>query len=87
VGGPKGPETCHHCAETVSKIIDEANDERDELTQEFVNSKHEASQFQESAETIEYWLNRIIEHATRVLAAIAVCNLRWPNSLENMSRV
>eukprot|EP01047_Picozoa_sp_COSAG01_P085502 COSAG01_NODE_18818_length_1051_cov_1.224790_1_plen_130_part_00 len=73
------PETCHECCETVTRVIDEANQERDQLTQEFIDSTHQASQFQEAAEIIEYYLSRIIAHATTVLAAIAVCDLRWPN--------
>jgi hypothetical protein len=73
------PETCHECAETVTRIIDEGIAEQDRLTQEFIDSTHQASQFQEAAEIIEYYLSRIIAHATTVLAAIAVCDLRWPN--------
>jgi hypothetical protein len=73
------PETCHHCADAVTRIIDEGIAEQDRLTQEFVDSTHQASQFQEAAEIIEYYLSCIIAHTTTVLAAIAVCNLRWPN--------
>ena len=37
-------------------IIDEANEEWDELTKEFVESKQTATNFQVAAETIEYYL-------------------------------
>eukprot|EP01047_Picozoa_sp_COSAG01_P077066 COSAG01_NODE_13748_length_1541_cov_1.613731_2_plen_217_part_00 len=72
-------ETCHECAETVTRIIDEANEERDQLTKEFVESKHMATDFQTAAETIEYYLGQQRMQACDHKRALVVCELRFPN--------
>ena len=63
----------------MTRIIDEANDERDQLTQEFVDSKHTATEFQVAAETVEYHLRQQRMQTSDRKRALVVCEMRFPN--------